>query len=190
MESTQAQRFAQLEARLRTLFLAAGAGDSTSYAAFLKALGDHLRGYFRKRLEGLPDEVEDLVQEVLLAIHNKRHTYDVDLPISAWIHAIAKYKYVDFLRRRHHEGGHVPLEDAPELFAHSELASNDARQDVGRLLMALPDNLRLPIQLTKLDGLSVREAAERCGMSESAVKVGVHRGLKKLSELLRVQHGN
>ena len=78
-----------------------------------------------------------------------------------------------------------PFEDDGGLFVASDVESADARRDVGMLLDDLPDRHRLPIQLVKLEGLSVAEAALRTGMSESAVKVGVHRGLKALAARIR-----
>lgn len=126
------------------------------------------------------------MQETLLAVHNQRHTYDPGQPVTAWVHAIAKYKLVDMLRRR---GARDPvttsLDDAGELFAASDSGAAEARRDLGRLLERLPDRQRLPIVHVKIEGLSILEAAERTGMSESAVKVGIHRGLKALAAIIR-----
>lgn len=134
----------------------------------------------------MPDEVEDLVQETLLAIHNQRHTYDPAQPLTAWAHAIARYKLVDLLRRRAvRDVLHDPLDDEFAVFATSDIEAADAKRDVAKLLDRLPDGQRLPIIHMKLEGLSVVEAARRTGMSESAVKVGVHRGLKALAKMIR-----
>ena len=174
------------ESRLRELLVRGLSGDGPAYHLFLKELSGVLRAYFRRRLAGLPDEVEDLVQESLLAIHNQRHTYDAAQPLTAWAHAIARYKMVDLLRRRGgHEALHVPLDDDSELPAAEEIEAGDARRDVMTLLAQLPDRQRLPIQHVKLEGLSVLEAARLTGMSVSAIKVGVHRGLKALALRLR-----
>ena len=174
------------EERLRKSLLRGLAGDDSAYHAFLKDLSGHLRAYFRKRLTRLPEEVEDLVQEALLAIHNQRHTYDASLPLTAWVHAIAKYKLVDLLRRRAgKEALQDPLEDASQVLAASDSEATEARFDLDKLLIRLPDRQRLPILYTKLQGLSVAEASEATGMSKSAVKVGVHRGLKALAALIR-----
>lgn len=138
-----------------------------------------------RRLSAMPDDVEDLVQESLLAIHNKRHTYDRTQPLGAWVNAIAKYKLVDFLRRRGiRESLNDSMEDASELFAYSNADAVDARRDIMKLLDRLPESQRMPIIHTKLEGLSVEEAAEKTGMSESAIKVGVHRGLKRLAAMV------
>jgi len=161
-------------------------GDEPAYYLFLKEMGGVLRAYFRRRLGGLPDEVEDLVQESLLAIHNQRHTYDPAQPLTAWAHAIARYKLVDLLRRRGtREALNVPFDEDNSLPAVADNDAGDARRDVMALLAQLPDRQRLPIQHVKLEGLSVLEAARLTGMSASAIKVGVHRGLKALAARIR-----
>src|ERR1700719_706651 len=107
-----------IEERLRSLMLQSLAGDAAAYRMFLDELATHLRSYLRRRLGGLPDEVEDLLQELLLAIHNKRHTYDPKQPLTAWVQAIARYKLVDLLRRR--SPGEVltdPLDEDDQVFA-------------------------------------------------------------------------
>lgn len=179
------------ETQLRDLLVRGLGGDAAAYHAFLKNLGTHLRGFLRVRLARLPDDVEDLVQETLLAVHNQRHTYDPGQPLTAWIHAIARYKLVDLLRRRAgREQLNDPLDDELEVFAVSDNDADDARRDLGKLLEQLPDRQRLPIMHMKLEGLSVAEAARATGMSEAAVKVGVHRGLKALAALIRSGHEN
>lgn len=174
------------EARLRELLVRGLAGDAPAYHDFLQELGAHLRAFFRRRLASLPDELEDLVQETLLAVHNQRHTYDPGQPLTAWVHAIAKYKLVDLLRRRAgREFRNDPLDDAADVLAHSDTDDAAARIDLAKLLQQLPDRQRLPIVHMKLEGLSVVETARLTGMSESAVKVGVHRGLKALAAMIR-----
>jgi RNA polymerase sigma-70 factor, ECF subfamily len=171
---------------LKGLLLRGLAGDAQAYHAFLRQLSAYLRGFLRGRLSRLPDEVEDLVQEILLAIHNQRHTYDSSQPLTAWVHAIARYKLIDLLRRRAgREALNDPLDDELALFSRSDTEADDARRDLGVLLQQLPDGQRLPIVHMKLQGLSVAETAKLTGMSESAVKVGVHRGLKALAAMIR-----
>ncbi|MBK6334972.1 MAG: sigma-70 family RNA polymerase sigma factor [Betaproteobacteria bacterium] len=174
------------EERLRALLVRAIAGDAGAYHVFLRDLGAHLRAFLRKRLARLPDEVEDLVQETLLAVHNQRHTYDESQPLTAWLHAIARYKLVDLLRRRaRRDLLNDPLDDGNELLVASDTEAADARRDVAKLLDTLPDRQRRPIVHVKLEGLSVADTAKLTGMSESAVKVGVHRGLKALAARIR-----
>ncbi len=174
------------EERLRKLLVRGLAGDAPAYRAFLQELSAHLRSFLRKRLARLPDEVEDLVQESLLAVHNQRHTYDAGQPLTAWIHAIAKYKLIDLLRRRARRDLLTdPLDDEFGLASAADTEAADARRDLGKVLEQLPERQRLPIVHTKLEGLSVAETARLTGMSESAVKVGVHRGLKALAAIIR-----
>lgn len=174
------------ETQLRGLLIAGLDGDESAYHAFLQQLSTHLRGFLRVRLARLPDDVEDLVQETLLAVHNQRHTYDHDQPLTAWVHAIARYKLVDLLRRRAgRDMLNDPLDDDLAVFATSDNEVADARRDLSKLLEQLPERQRLPIVHMRLEGLSVAETARATGMSESAVKVGVHRGLKALAVLIR-----
>lgn len=180
------RRFTDTESRLRGLMLQGLDGDAAAYHQFLKALSAHLRAYFRKRLFERPDEVEDLVQDTLLAVHNQRHTYRADQPLTAWVHAVARYKLIDLLRARASgESLNVPLDDELELFAASDTEAREAKKDLDTLLAGLPDRQRLPIVHVKLEGLSVVEAAQLTGMSESAIKIGVHRGLKALAAKIR-----
>jgi RNA polymerase sigma-70 factor, ECF subfamily len=126
------------------------------------------------------------VQETLLAVHNQRHTYRTDQPLTAWVHAIARYKLIDLLRARaSREALTDPLDDELELFAASDSDAAEAKKDLNQLLAGLPDRHRLPIVHVKLEGLSVVEAAQLTGMSESAIKIGVHRGLKALAAKIR-----
>lgn len=175
------------EAQLRALLVAAQDGNDDAYALFLREVAPYLRAYFGRRLQTLPDDIEDLVQETLLAVHNSRHTYDAGQPVGAWMYAIARYKMVDLLRARAgREALHDPLdEDSDALLTEAEPVAAEARRDLHVLLRQLPDKQRLPIQYVKIDGLSVAEAAQRAGLTESAVKVGVHRGLKALAALIR-----
>jgi RNA polymerase sigma-70 factor (ECF subfamily) len=166
-------------------------GDAVAYHAFLQKLSAYLRGFLRKRLFGWPDEVEDLVQECLLAMHNQRHTYQQSQPLTAWVHAIARYKMIDLLRAKSiRENLHDVLDDELAVFAESATDASDARRDLEGLLDSLPDRQRLPIMHVKIEGLSVSETANLTGMSESAVKVGIHRGLKALASKWRTTHEN
>ena len=177
-----------VEERLRGLLMQGLDADAAAYQRFLKELSAHLRAFLRRRLAQRPDEVEDLVQETLLAVHNQRHTYDAGEPLTAWVHAIAKYKLVDLLRRSGRRSLVTDsLDDVDEILAHGDAEAREARRDLGRLLERLPDRHRLPIVHVKIEGLSVAETAARTGMSESAVKVGVHRGLKALAALIGKQ---
>lgn len=176
----------ETEERLKDLLLRGLAGGAPAYHAFLKELSAYLRAFLRKRLASLPDDVEDIVQESLLAVHNQRHTYDADQPLTAWVHAIATYKLVDLLRRRRGLELHSDsLDEEIDVLSCADSEAAEARRDIKKLLDQLPDRQRLPIVHVKLEGLSVVEAARLTGMSESAIKVGVHRGLKALAAKIR-----
>ena len=126
------------------------------------------------------------MQESLLAVHNQRHTYDAGHPLTAWVHAIAKYKLIDLLRRRAKRDLLTgPLDDELCFASAADHEAADARRDLRKLLEQLPDRQRLPIVHMKLEGLSVAETARLTGMSAAAVKVGVHRGLKALAAIIR-----
>ncbi len=174
------------ESGLKPLWLRAQSGDEAAYREALARIAARLRGYLRRRLQGLPDEVEDLVQETLLALHLQRGTYDAGVPVSAWVLAIARHKLVDLWRRRgRRDDLHDALDDVPEAALVAETANGEAQRDLGRLLEALPPAQRRAILLTKVEGLSVAEASQRTGASEAAIKVQVHRGLKRLAQLVK-----
>jgi RNA polymerase sigma-70 factor (ECF subfamily) len=175
------------EAALHALMVRGLAGDSAAYSALLKRLAESLRAYYRRRLFQRQHEAEDLVQDVLTAIHVKRATFDPSQRLTGWVYAIAQYKLIDYLRRARRRGVAVPIEDEAELFFESGDAAASA--DVETLLAHLPEKQRDAIRLVKLEELSVREAAEKAGISESDVKVSVHRGLKKLSKIVREGEG-
>jgi RNA polymerase sigma-70 factor (ECF subfamily) len=171
------------EADLKALMLAGLAGDGAAYRLLLETLQQQLGGYFRRRLAGDPSEVDDLVQETLIAIHTRRGTYDRSLLFTAWAYGIARHKLIDHFRRRR---AAVPVEESG-LFVPDESPSVDARLDIERALATLPPSTRALIQDIKLKEQSNAEAAAARGMSETAVKVAVHRGLKKLAAFLRAE---
>ena len=168
------------ETRLKAMMLAALAGDGAAYRALLAALSPHLRAYYARRAVA---DAEDLVQETLIAIHTRRATYDAAQPFTAWLHAIARYKLIDHYRRAKLRRT-LPLEDADAVWAHEDHEDASASRDVERLLAKLPQAKSRLIRAVKLEGLSTAEAAARTGLSESAVKVGVHRALKALSAMI------
>jgi len=179
-----------LEHTLKPLWLRAQDGDEAAYRQSLSLLAGRLRAYLRRRLSAQPDEVEDLVQETLLALHLQRGTYDPSLPVSAWAVAIARHKLIDVWRRRgRRDAWHDAIDDVDEALLASEPDDGGARRDLAVLLNDLPEAQRQAIVLTKLEGLSVAEAAASTGASESAIKVQVHRGLKRLAELVRRHTG-
>ncbi|HET7085076.1 MAG TPA: sigma-70 family RNA polymerase sigma factor [Rhizomicrobium sp.] len=169
------------EAQYRDWMLAALKGDASAYRMLLSGLTRHLRSYYARRLD--PGAAEDAVQETLIAIHTRRATYDPGLPFTAWVFGIARYKLIDEYRR-HKRRATVPLEEAGDLFGHDDAQEAIARRDVSKLLDKLPPAKRRLVADIKLEGASVAEVAARTGMSESAVKVTVHRAIKSLGKSL------
>lgn len=171
------------ETQLRAWMIAGLDGDAGGHAELLRALIPLLRAFYRRRLRGRDEDIEDLVQETLIAVHTRRATYDRDRPFTAWLYAIARYRLIDRLRR---ERVQVPIEDVEEiLVAEGFEDACAARIDVDRLLGRLPAKQAHAIRATRIDGLSVAEAAEQARIGQSDVKVSVHRGLKALAARLR-----
>ena len=167
------------------MMLAGLAGDASAYRRLLEELSLYLRAYFIRRLgdRGKAD-AEDLVQETLMAVHAKRATYDVERPFTAWLHAVAKYKLADHYRRGRRRVT-VSLDDVDEPFAPDEATAAMAYYDVQRLLQTLPEAKQALIRRVRIEGQSVAEASASTGMSESSVKVTIHRGLKALGSRLK-----
>lgn len=158
---------------------AAQRGDAAAYRQLLVALQPWLERYFRRRSP--PALVDDLVQETMVAIHRKRHTYLPEQPLLPWVAAIARFKWIDALRRMARKA-EVEL---PETAQAPERADSSAHaHSLERLLEGLPPGQALAIRLTRIVGMSVEEAASQTGQSPSLVKVNVHRGLKRLQALV------
>jgi len=166
---------------------AAMAGDTQAYHRFLKAVTPYLRSIAKRRCERYgapPGEVEDVVQEVLLAIHLKRGTWDISRPIAPWLSSIVRNKLIDSLRRR---GRHVsiPIEDVMETLEATPRRDDAEPLDVDRMVESLRDPQREIVRSISLGGAGVRETAERLQMTEGAVRVALHRALKGLAALYR-----
>jgi RNA polymerase sigma-70 factor, ECF subfamily len=171
-----------IEAQLHSLWMQSLNGDSASYARALSLLSGYLRSFMRKRMQSHLSDVEDLVQETLMAVHQKRHTYQSDQALTAWVYAIARYKWVDHLRAHgRRESLHDDIDDwAETLSVNSTEEASDAHKDLALVLADLPLRQREAIEHTRLMGLSITETAERTVQSEASVKVNIHRGLKTL----------
>jgi RNA polymerase sigma-70 factor (ECF subfamily) len=129
------------------------------------------------------DEVEDLTQEVLLALHRQRHTFDPRYPVTAWVYAIARYKRMD--HHKHFAKGpeFIDFEGVHDELMHDPQSRHEAQWDVQVMLRDLPDKQRHVIEMVKLQGCSLKEVSVMTGQTETWVKVNVHRGLKKLKQL-------
>jgi RNA polymerase sigma-70 factor (ECF subfamily) len=169
------------ETELKGLMLASLDGDAASYRSLLDRLSSRLRAYYKGKLARVgrgPTEAEDLVQEVLLAIH-----LDTGELFTPWVYAIARYRLIDYLRRTR-TAASVPLDEGTEPMAQDDHADAESSHDITKLLGRLPEKVRRSIECVKLEGRSVAEAAERCGISESGVKINIYRGLRKLATFI------
>ena len=167
------------EKHLKALMLRGLDGDAQAHRQCLTLLRDRLRAYFGRRLAQDPEDSEDLVQEALLAVHARRATYDRSLPVTAWVYAIARYKLIDYWRRRKVRFA-VPLDDVADFLAARAPALDDGL-DLTRALQTLHPRQRALVEDVKIGGLSLAEAGARRGYSEGAAKVALHRALKLLS---------
>lgn len=175
------------ESELQRLMSAGLSGDADAHRTLLTLASGRLRAYFKTRLARIGHgavEAEDLVQEALMALHTRRHTYDVSQPFTPWLYGIARYKFFDYLRRTRTTMRDMPVDEAHDIVAHDDAGAVESSHDVDRLLDGLSANMQRAIRHVKLEGLTVNETAARTGMSPSAVKVSVHRGLKALARLI------
>ena len=164
---------------LRQLMRASQEGDKRAYGQVLEQSQTWLRRYFARRIP--PELLDDLVQETLISLHRKRATYDPDRAFLPWLAAIARYRWVDQLRKvyRHAES---QLED--NMAVEPEADQLATQMTIDALLCRIPDAQAEVIRLVKITGLSIVEAAERTGQSESLVKVNIHRGIKRMHAMI------
>lgn len=167
------------ETTLARLMALSQQGNKQAYAALLEACRRWLRGYYSRRIA--PSSLDDLVQETLIALHTKRASWDSERPFLPWLAAIARYRWVDHLRKLYRADEHELHED---LLGTDDEPAIAARISIDRLLGLLPPAQERAIALVKIEGLSIAEAAAETGQSESLVKVNIHRGLKKLALLI------
>jgi RNA polymerase sigma-70 factor, ECF subfamily len=169
---------------LSTLMRAANRGDASAYRRLLDALASSLRAGARRGLARAgrgPEDAEDIVQETLLAIHLKRHTWDESQPLEPWVRAIAHHKLVDGLRRRGFRQ-HLPIEDYEEILSVPAEPVALSAVECAELLSRLPGRQRQIVQAISIEGRSAREVGDRLGMTEGAVRVALHRALKGLAD--------
>ena len=173
------------EAALHGLMISGLDGDAGDHAALLRLIVPTLRAFYRRRAYGGADDIEDLVQETLIAVHSRRASFDRDRRFTPWLFAIARYKMIDHFHRVRRLQPIEGLEDL--LVADGFEEASGARIDIEGLLDTLPPKQARMIRATRIEGLSIAEAAEADGIGESDAKVSVHRGLRSL--MARVQGG-
>lgn len=172
---------------LTTLMRAANRGDAAAYHTVLTTLATHLRAGLRRSLARInrgPEDVEDIVQETLLAVHLKRHTWVESEPLEPWVRAIAHNKMVDALRRRGFRD-HLPIEELSETLCIAPEAEENAAGDCRKLLATLPARQRRVVEAMAIEGRSAREVASELGATEVTVRVTLHRALKGLARAFR-----
>jgi RNA polymerase sigma-70 factor (ECF subfamily) len=172
-----------LETQLKRLMLSGLDGDAGAHRRLLSLLSERLRAYFMHKMSSAPADVEDLVQETLLAVHLRRESYDRTQPLTTWVFAIARYKLIDHWRRRKIRAT-TPLGDVEEFLA-AETVLPDDGLDLTRALASLPPRQRALVENVKIVGLSLSEAGAKAGVSEGAAKVALHRALKLLAGRMR-----
>jgi len=166
---------------------AANSGDAVAYRKFLEAVTPALRASARRNLaryRAATHDVEDIVQETLLAIHLKRHTWDPDRPIRPWVAAIARNKLIDLLRRRGRRA-EFPIEDIGDLPDTEDCSDPLSRHELDRMLQNLDERQRDIVRSLTVDGASVRDTARRLDMKEGTVRVSLHRALAALAARYR-----
>jgi RNA polymerase sigma-70 factor (ECF subfamily) len=166
------------DATLSRLMAQAQSGDAQAYRTVLDVARRWLVRFYSGRVA--PQVVDDLIQETLVSVHSKRATFDPTRPFLPWLAAIARFRWVDHLRSYYRQA-EDELSDT--------LATQDAFDDaviaevsVDRMLAQLSAAQADVIRLVKIHGLSITEAAQQTGQSESLVKVNIHRGLKRLAQ--------
>jgi RNA polymerase sigma-70 factor (ECF subfamily) len=169
------------------LMRSAISGDDAAYHRLLKAVTPVLRAAARRGLAraGQPvDQSEDIVQDILLAVHLKRHTWDVSAPFAPWLFAIARNKLIDALRRRG-KRVFVNVDDFAETLPGEAASETASASEVAAQLQSLPARQRDVLQAIAVDGVSIKDTAAKLSMSEGAVRVALHRGLTGLTAKLR-----
>ncbi|KAA2314142.1 sigma-70 family RNA polymerase sigma factor [Pseudooceanicola sediminis] len=160
----------------------ANRGDRRAYGHFLIEVTPVVRNIARARSADAPEDVEDIVQEALLALHDKRHTWREDVPVTPWIYAIVRYKAIDARRRRgmaHHD-----IADLAEVLADDSAGDIMASRDLSQLLGGIDDRSADIVRALGVTGESAGDVGAQMGMTEGAVRVAYHRALTRLRKLV------
>ena len=175
------------EEQLARWMRAANRGDQVAYRQCLSALLPFLRVTTIKmmaRSGGNVADAEDIVQEVVLTIHLRRHTWDENARFIPWLYGIARHKTIDALRRRGRRM-EVSIEGFEEIFEAPLAQETVSDTDMAHYLGQLAEGQRNIVMAISIEGLSIQDAAQRLGISEGAARVTLHRGLKNLARLYR-----
>ena len=162
-------------------------GDSAAYHRLLTVVAPVLRAVTRRGLAraGQPTDLsEDIVQEILLAVHLKRHTWDPAAPLGPWLFAIARNKLIDALRRKGRRV-FVDIDEFAEILPAEPERDVASQREVDKHLEGLPARQRDVVRAISVDSASIKDTAAKLAMSEGAVRVALHRGLAALAAKLR-----
>ncbi len=172
------------EVSLQALLKRAREGDSAAYGGFLEELLPRVRAFHKKALGRFVhldvSACEDLTQETLLAVHSQLASYRAESSLMSWVLAIARYKFVDFLRARGAKSNWETLDELIDLSA--RVQDPAVAHDLKILLTRLSKRDAELLSLVKIQGESVAEAADKLDMTEGAAKVAIHRAMKTLAE--------
>jgi len=172
------------EQRWSQLMSQAQQGDEECYATLLEELGDVIAAFLNTRF-GPIDLIEDCVQECLISIHSARHTYDTKRLFRPWFFAIVRNRTIDLLRSQ--KCYKSALEK--NIVEQEEYSAISIEDEINKSMVfsMLPPSYRDVLLLTKVSGFSTAEAAQKLGISESSVRVSIHRGIKETRKILQIE---
>lgn len=171
---------------LGLLMQKAQGGDAVAYRTLLNTITPLIKGYLRTRLFSR-SHIDDIAQEILLAIHAVRHTYNPEQPFKNWMYGIARHKAIDYMRKATRQNANETNDVEFETFMADAANNPEEALEIKQLrasLDKLPEKQRRILMLTKVEGHSMAEAGKLLDMTESAAKVAAHRAYKKLKEIL------
>lgn len=188
------------ELRLARWMEEAQHGDSASYRHLLNELGGMMERFVERAVKRSSKNADasvahDIVQEILVAVHNKRHTYDPARRFLPWVFGIARHKLVDWQRKHYSDLNRLVFDEVIDdpTSPHDSFVSllsgdGEPSAEVHDLLGKLSERERTVLELTKIQGLSVAETAEKTGLSPSNVKVLTHRAIAYLKKIVAEEH--
>ena len=159
-------------------------GDSEAYKTILEKLGEKIDTHLQFKIFDKED-IPDICQDILISVHNARHTYDSNRPFLPWVMAITRYKTIDYIKSKTRKTQtFTPFDNIEESALFSESLDNIcSSMEVETFMATLKQPERELLSFVKLEGYSVKDAAEKFSMSESNVKTSVHRIVKKLRHI-------
>lgn len=172
------------EKNLKSLMIAAQGGDERAYEQLLESLYSFLEKYLVKRIFN-KTEIEEVSQEILIALHKAKHTYDSEKVFMSWFMAITEYKIIDFIRSKKNEHKSVELDAIAESLKYA--FKIDSTYDLERAFKKLNDKEQKVLQLLRIEGHDISEVAEKLSMSAGNVKVVAHRAYRTIQEYLEVK---